>query len=282
MRQSGPLDLACRSASSKPKFPAVTILIGFTARDAVVLASDSQTTYLGLGAKDLDAKKVVSVALPSGGSVALAKCGSLAVADYFQEQFEILLAHASITHTRAIADLAEAAMRTTHRRLLLGLREEGASPDELRQQLCDNDCECLLGYMQDEKPNLYSLNLQSLLAIKICGPFHVTGSGANLARSILSGFDLSGMSSTESLAVAAYAIEITKKFDEYCSGKTQIAVVLDRLGSSDANIIDEESSHKYASVCDETYHELKLSLPSTLGSKARAAFPMTVFRGPSS
>lgn len=259
----------------KSKSPPVTILVGFTTDVAVILASDSQVTYHTQGAKDMEAKKIVTVTMSNRKVALIAKSGVMETAHAFHDGFEALVSKATINTAQDIADMARSVMMRVHRHLTEPLREGRASENEIRQQIADHWCECLFGFVHDGKPHLYSITLDSFLAIQVRPPFYVTGSGANLARSILSGFDLTTMSPDKALAVGTYAIEISKKFDEFCSGRIQIGIALSRGNLAHTQIISPEFTERYRQVCEATYEENKAALPEILGKKINAALPLS-------
>lgn len=221
----------------------------------------------------MEAQKIFAVPLSDGSHAIIAKSGIMESADYFQETFENLVAKGPIVSSRSVADMAEEAMKHTHLRYLDGLRKERASLEELDRQIATYNCEILVGYLHNKESYLYSVGLASYNAIRIRAPFYVTGSGANLARAVLSGFNLGSMSEIEGMPVACYAIENAKKFDEYCSGPLQLAAVhLTRIPESKPTytLLNRNGADFQARMCEEVYGQMKISLPKLLREKMEA------------
>lgn len=203
----------------------MTIIVGFTSDEAVVVASDSQASYEGSTSKQSEFQKIFKVESPTGAKVAVGMSGDLDVGACFIEMFEQALGDVDISRERSIADAAESAMKRTQSKFLAASREQGASTQEISERLLGFKCEILFGYLYGKKPLLYSIRLVAPVSIRIAQPFEALGCGANIAHLVLSGFPLPKMSAQRALGLAAYAIQLCKDNDSGCSGRTQTGIV---------------------------------------------------------
>jgi 20S proteasome alpha/beta subunit len=252
-------ELCQRASESDEKGPLMTIILGFTSDEAVVLASDSQASFEGSTSKQAEFQKIFAVTLANGGSAIVAMSGDLDIGAYFLEMFEERLATADLERPRAVADAAEAAIKVTQTRLLSALREQGAKQDELQQKLHDCKCELLLGYLHEKTPFLYSVKLFSALASRITQPFEALGCGANIANLVLSGFPLHKVSADRALGLAAYAIQMCKDNDSGCSGRIQMGIATNEKGR-EGFIADKKWSTGMEAVAKEVQTEMKSHL----------------------
>jgi 20S proteasome alpha/beta subunit len=240
------------------KIPPVTILIGFTCHDAVVLASDSQASYPPSTTKQPDIKKVVVLKPNSPFSAVIAKAGILDTADYFQEFFELALGNANLADPRGIADCAETAMREVHGRLLRAKREAGFSGPELDQYLADNLCHIIVGYIHRNTPYLYSLSSISPHAHRCYHPFLAIGCAQSVASAVLTGHNLPTLDPIEAVGLAAYTVEMCKTHDSGCCGSTQVAIL--SAGGRQAVEIPFSAGPKISRVAQQAMADVQSAL----------------------
>jgi 20S proteasome alpha/beta subunit len=233
----------------------MTIILGFTSEEAVILASDSQASFEGTS-KQSEFQKIFGVTLANGGNVIVGMSGDLDLGAYFRERFEDRLANADFERPRAIADAAESAMTITQSRLLSSLREQGAKQEEIQQKIYDCKCELLFGYLHGKKPLLYKITLFSTIAVPILQSFEAIGCGANIANLILSGYPLPTVSADRALGLAAYAIQMCKDNDSGCSGRIQMGCAYDEGGKT-GFIADKKWSTEMEILAKEVQAEMK-------------------------
>lgn len=238
---------------SRSKRPPVSIILGFTLHDALVIASDSQASFSDSTAKNPDVKKVIGVTL-KGRCILFARAGNLEAADVFEEEFRQQLEAADLTPPRAIADCAWAAMRETRRKVVLNMRQDGFSDEAVAQQMRENACVIILGYIVGNQPVLYSLRLESAYASRCTGSYIALGCAANVASVVLTGYDFPKMVPPAALGLAAYAIEMCKMHDAACCGKTQVGLMVG-LNGNVLGFFDESKGQPLASVAQKTMAE---------------------------
>jgi hypothetical protein len=136
---------------------------------------------------------------------------------------------------RAVADVAEAAMRE--------LREKVAgnrymTPEEVHQYYF----RLMLAHFFEGKPYLFTLGLEHGIAVWKRDQSLVTlGCGGPLAEFLLKPFDLASMDTPTATAAAVYAIEAVKGFDPRCGGRTQTgAAFIAPDNSNQASLADWE------------------------------------------
>jgi len=140
--------------------------------DVIFMASDSQITT-GT-AKQADIQKIVEVKF-ADWPVMVAYAGMYSSAQRFLEIFAEKAAKTEFVHIRTPADVAEDSIREL--RQLLAKGYEG-NP---QQRALDFDCGFILGYFFNGMPAIYTLDLDSMLAVRTRTKFASIGCAANCA-----------------------------------------------------------------------------------------------------
>jgi 20S proteasome alpha/beta subunit len=200
----------------------VTAIIGFVNNQSIILASDSQMSNLQNGTKQCDSKKIAEVNFAGGHSALIARAGSVAGADLFQETFEDMAARTHVTGWRTIADTAEAALKFCRKKVLDGFSHPSLTAEMCLSQLDDYSCSLLIAYFFNDHPFIFSGDSTGAITIKLTHKFAAMGSAASVASFILEGFDLDAFTGEQALALAVYTIEMCKQTDLYCAGRTQV------------------------------------------------------------
>ncbi len=199
----------------------------------------------------------------------IAKAGSLTTANAFEDLFEQEAAKMKPDRPRAIADLAEKVMGQVRSKIMSLFTEAGPWADESKmQRMWDHDCEVMIAYYFDDQPYIYRLTLASCVADLQRQPFAATGCGANVAASVLSGFDLAKMDSLQACALAVYAIEMCKKNDSACGGDVQMGV-LSYFAEHPAYFFEPDVLKDYMSAANETGAQMQGVLAEKLATNFR-------------
>lgn len=202
----------------------MTIITGLICKDRIVLASDSQTTYRT--SKQCDAKKITVLEL-SDARALIAQSGS---------------------------ELAQRAMRQLK--------------DELRFQNCDCtvewlqdfllrqgwECELMMAFFYDGKPYIYTIDLLVGIPTRINSFYGAIGCGANLGSYLLGEHAKPDMQSDLGAAVLIYVVEMVKRHDAFCGGKTKLGAIrkMDSGHSLDCEIFSDEQIEQLSQAVIES------------------------------
>ena len=134
----------------------VTIIVGIICKDAIVIASDSQTTSGARKATDSDK---VSVLQLQDAKALVAQSGSSVLGARAVEILEGLAANQPLSDRRSVADLAQKAMRLLTQELRA--KNCDCSMEELHEILRKQglECELMLAHYFDGQPYIYTVNL---------------------------------------------------------------------------------------------------------------------------
>jgi 20S proteasome alpha/beta subunit len=248
-RRSEPLKPSPIPAAKPP--PLVTAVIGFTTKEGIVVATDSQVTRGNV--KRCDSRKLVEVRF-KGGSALVARAGSVEGADIFHEIFDNLAASTEVTSARTMADCAELALKQARAKIIDAANHSGLPDDYGRTHFESLAHSVLLAYVFQGKPYIFQADSIGTNAIKNLHHFVTAGSGQDTAAFILEGMDTNSMSELSGIGLAAYTIEMCKRADLYCAGPTQIGYVdqfrtriLDR---EEMELTERAVTKTYRNVCD--------------------------------
>jgi 20S proteasome alpha/beta subunit len=204
----------------------VTIIIGFSCKKCIVLAADSQTTFLSsLGATRRNNSTKISRIQFENGSVLVAQAGDVTMSTRAMEIMAVLAQGKPINDYRTVADAAQLAIR----QLKQELRQQNGdcSMEELREIIEAQDLHFSLmiaHYFQKEKPLIFSVDFRVGIACLQNEDFAAIGSGSAIAGYVLGWFDLPNMDVSQAALTALYVIEEVKKVDPYCGGLTRLAI----------------------------------------------------------
>lgn len=206
------------------KSPSVTIAIGFLynppgyspPQPSILLASDSRVS-VGTTVQN-DVRKIVSIQFRNGTAL-IAKAGVKNSSDWVVEFIEGQAASTLISSARTIPDISEQAIREAMRRLLDGYTGDKA------QRLLDFDCDFIIGFHFNRTRYLYTIGLNSPLAVKCDRAFTAIGCAANLADFLLTGLEPDTLHPVQAFGMASGVIEMCKLHDAFCGGPTQLGVI---------------------------------------------------------
>lgn len=213
-----------RPSVPKPKVPPVTIVLGFTCKDGIVLACDSQISNPESTRKQTGVAKLARVDF-AGSSVLVAKAGSLWMSSYFQEFFEKNARHVPLTDYRVVTAIAEQTMREVKTRLIDAFLPEQPDSEAIQQRVRDYSYVVMLAYYCQGKPHIFTLASYAGIAIRETHSFSAAGCGDSLASYVLTGIDTAKLSSHHALALATYTVDVCKRHDAGCGGDVQVGTV---------------------------------------------------------
>jgi 20S proteasome alpha/beta subunit len=219
----------------------VTVIVGIICKDSIVLASDSRTTTEGeyLYFRD-DAAKISMIELAADGGrrprALIAQSGHADLSSRTVEIMERTARDRSLNDYRAVADLAEAAVRELREKAFGNRCLTSEEAEQFRFQL-------MIAHSFNGKPHLFTLTFDHGVALWTRGVNLATlGCGGPLAQFLLKPFDLASMETPVATAAAVYAIEAVKSFDPRCGGRTQTgAAFIAPDNSNQASLADWEN-----------------------------------------
>lgn len=225
----------------------MTIIVGLICKNAIVLASDSQTTT-GTS-KRCDAEKFAIVKF-SNAEVLVAQAGNASSSSRVIEVLSDLAKGQKLTDYRGVAVIAQKAMRQLKDELRV--QNCDCSMEELREFIRDNtNCELMIAHYFEGKPYIYKIDLVLGIANRIQSHFAAIGCGSNLGEYLLSEHSKPAMSSEFGSAIAVYVVETVKKYDALCGGPTRIGIILSDKGKNKINILSEEKVADFAKATVE-------------------------------
>jgi hypothetical protein len=224
----------------------MTVIVGIICKDSIVLASDSRTTTEGehLHFRDDAAKiSVIELAAKSGRrpQALIAQSGHADLSSRTVEIMERMAKDTPLNGYRAVADLAEAAVRELRDQVFGNLPL--TSEEAVRQHYDKYGFNLMIVHFFDGKPYLFTVAFEYGVAVWKRGLNLVTlGCGGPLAEFLLKPFDLASMDTPLATTAAVYAIEAVKGFDPRCGGKTQTgAAFIAPDNSNQASLADWEN-----------------------------------------
>jgi 20S proteasome alpha/beta subunit len=201
----------------------VTIIAGIIAKDAIVLASDSQTTFGTT--KRLDVQKISVIEFANAAAL-VAESGAAEQSGMAVEILKKKALGTKLTDYAMVAELAQASLREV-RNYLIKLNEGCNFSDEKWERYFrdDNQVELMVANYFDGKPYIYTVNLHTCMASRAKLNYEAIGCGGNLGGYLLDELSYPGMDSRLASAIAVYVVETVKKHDAYCGGQTKVALL---------------------------------------------------------
>ncbi len=194
----------------------VTIIIGVICKDAIVVASDSQTTE-GT-AKRMDAEKIRAIPFENTTGI-LATSGNVALSYRVAEITKSKCVKGPLSDVWQFAENAEAALKEVRTALL---EPYAGRPAEELDKLCrEYEFSLLLADFHGTEPGLFTIDFPPGVAVKH-KRYAAVGCGANIAEFLLKWFDFSKMQLTEAVLTAAFIVGEVKDADSMCGGPTHL------------------------------------------------------------
>jgi 20S proteasome alpha/beta subunit len=206
----------------------VSIIIGIVCKEAIVLASDSQTTWGSQ--KRTDTQKIHPIkfkdaAFPKSGTELIANSGDASISQRVVEITQSICATQNYsTDYRQLAENTQKAAAQVRLEIMEPYRNFGTKPEDFESLFNQHSFSLLMASYRDFVPHLFALDFPPGIA-SLQKQYAAVGCGSNLAMFLLSWFDFSKMNLTQTVITAAFIIAEVKKADAYCSGDTQISYV---------------------------------------------------------
>jgi 20S proteasome alpha/beta subunit len=201
----------------------MTIIVGITSKDSIVLASDSRTSY-GTRMRN-DANKIIVLELKNAHAL-VAQSGNVESAGRFLEILTQMASQHDLSDYRTVADMAEASMRKL--REIIRTNHFDCDSETLQRTIANEElnCEFLIGHFWDGKPRLFNINIFNGIASLKQNRYWAIGCGADIADYIFSRVPIGESQDTRFItATAIYAVEEVKQIDSACGGLTQVAEI---------------------------------------------------------
>jgi len=223
----------------------VTIIVGLIGRqddpetNAIVLASDSQTTWVTMQRSDAD--KMSEITFADGKKALVAQSGDSTLGSRTVEMLQNDAHLVQCNDYRKPAELAEEAIRKVKRDAVrLNNWEPGQAVSQ--QFLDDYNFSLMLAYYFGDPAKPYIFILDSPLGVaNMQRDYAAIGCGATVAEVMLSRSDVSALHSHEAAITAIYTVEEVKRVDAFCGGPTKLAVIFQNgnlIMSRDAKGLD--------------------------------------------
>jgi hypothetical protein len=178
----------CKTYRKPKHYPKVTIAIGIIGkqdgqRPAIVLASDSQTTY---GApKSLDAQKLACVNFKDA-QIAIAQAGSSQLGDKVIDGMKKVAKGMNLENSETGALVAQQSLREVRQQLLEV--KKVFSYSEMKQIFLDNPLELIVAYYFNRHPYMFTLDIDRGMFFRVKTPSVAIGIGGDLGKFLLAEF----------------------------------------------------------------------------------------------
>jgi len=222
------VSVGCKTYWKPKPRPPVTIIIGIICKEAIVVASDSQTTYSSSfgAAQRLDTAKITPVEFLNNAFALVAQSGDATLSGRAVEILMDMAKGQSISDYRTVADIAQRAVRQVKEEL----REQnlGCSMEDLHAYISKEQLhfELMIAHFHDKKPYIFTIDFAVGIAAKKPHNYTAIGCGSGIASYILSWFNIGPETVwLHAILAALYAIEEVKKVDPDCGGKARVAII---------------------------------------------------------
>jgi 20S proteasome alpha/beta subunit len=202
----------------KRKAP-VTIIVGIVCQDAIVVASDSQTTW-GHSSKSMNAEKLHGIEFKNAGGI-MATAGDVTFAYRVAEITQAICSSKELRDGRQLAESAEEACRQMRAVMVEPYVSLDLDAESMDKVLEKNEYSLLMANYFGEEPRIYTLDFPPGVAVRR-KQYAAVGCGAVLAEFLLSWFPFEKMNFVETSMAAAFIIGEVKQADTFCGGQTQL------------------------------------------------------------
>ena len=217
-----------RQRTTLPVQP-VTVIIGFTCKDAIVMACESQITgtLYSPTAKQTKAQKIQLIDFQNAG-VMVAESGTVLFSQRFADLFVQLASNREIVDEWTVPNTAQEAMRALQKELReqLGCTAEAFQERLLKEQIT---VECIFAFYFEDRPYIFTITLAFGMAEKCRTQFVAIGVGDILANYLLDTNLAPNIPENHGNLLAVHVIETVKKYDSACDGQTRVcSLTIDR------------------------------------------------------
>jgi 20S proteasome alpha/beta subunit len=213
-----------RQRTTLPVQP-VTVIIGFTCTNAIVMACESQITgtLYSPTAKQTKAQKIQLIDFQNAG-VMVAESGTVLFSQRFADLFAQLAANREIVDEWTVPNTAQEAMRALQKELgeQLGCTAEAFQERLLKDAI---NVECMFAFYIQDKPYIYTITLAFGMAEKCREQFVAIGAGDILAKYLLDTNLTPDIPENHANLLAVHVIETVKKYDSACDGQTKVCTL---------------------------------------------------------
>jgi 20S proteasome alpha/beta subunit len=200
----------------------VTIIVGIICDDAIVLASDSQTTTGTVKRCDTDKIGVVAFA---NVNVLVAQSGYETFSGQAVDVLCGLAKDKEITNYRMVAELAEQAMRQLKDKVRF--QQGDCTMEELRDFVWKHElgCELMMAYYYEGRPYIFTIDMIVGVANRVNSFYTAIGCGGSLGSYLLSEYAMSSMLSDYAATISVFVVDKVKNHDAYCGGDTKLGII---------------------------------------------------------
>lgn len=171
---------------------------------------------------DDNVQKIHKIHFQDGNCAAVCEAGN---AEFSARAIELIKSTASQTDFsdyRTVADCAQKALSI----LKQEIREQfKGTAEELQKHLETYSFELMIAHYWAFKPLIFTLRLETGIAITQTKQYCSIGCGSVLADFIISRLDLAKFGSSHGMWTALYAVEEIKRYDSRCGGQTRAAII---------------------------------------------------------
>jgi 20S proteasome alpha/beta subunit len=213
----------------RPSFPKpkrkdrMTLIIGIVCRDAIVLASETQTTFGNY--RIPDTTKIHKVEFQNTKAL-IAESGAADWSNIAIDRIQKRSKAITITNDDTIANFISGIVReirNEHTSL-----HPNATPEQWRDYFLDekNQYNLMVAYYFGMKPLIYNVEPAKCTPVPLVGPYYSTsGIGSELGLFLLREHSQKDMAYWFGAVIATYIIETVKEYFEWCGGKTHVGVI---------------------------------------------------------
>ena len=200
----------------------MTLIVGIVCKKAIVVASDSQTTW-GTG-KSYDANKMSELKYPYGRAL-IAESGAVVTSTETVDQLSKLAGDRKLFDQHLLSGLAEMAVRKARDKLRFQNFE--CSSEELQNFIERNELnsELMIAHYENGKPRIDTISLALGISQRAKSFFEAVGSGSDLATYLLGDLCQRDMEEQTASVIAVHVVEIVKRHDPYCGGPTKLGIL---------------------------------------------------------
>lgn len=228
----------------------VTLIIGIICKGNVVMACDTQVS--AGTSKRTDGTKLRAVEF-ANMSALIAQAGSLTYTNRYIDILSKLVKDKSPNDAIEVGELMNEAMEKFRHQLRAS--HFNCTSEKLDTILANKEAHCrlLLGFYLNGKPHLISINLQDPNYNECTSHFEAEGTGSLLGEYLLSEHSTPNMTRDFATTIAVYVVEVVKRYDLYCSGKTTVGIAcgpggLGRQKRSRTYFLNQEAVNDYAEL----------------------------------
>lgn len=237
------------SHAAKRRPTPVTLIVGLKCKDAIVLASDSQIT-LGT-AKRTDSIKMETLYF-AGLPVLVAQAGNVALSGRCVDILRATSFSAPPNSPDQIGLAAQKAIRDLRdevRAFRFGIPAEELDEYFRREGI---DCEIMLGFFLGREAHLCTVGITMPVYQKSRFYYEAVGCGAPLGHYLLAEHSTPEMSVEFASMIAIHTVEIVKRHDAFCGGRTRIGIIRrEDIKTGRTSVFNDAQVDKMVSILTE-------------------------------